>query len=226
MLPPDYVKAVGDAVHAVGGLFVLDGIASGAMWVDMKASGVDVVLSAPQKGWSSTACCGLVVLSEAARQRLDATQSTSFAMDLKKWAQIMDAFESGGHAYHATMPTDGLFRLREAMRETEHAGFATLSERQQTLGDRVREVLERKGFPSVAAKGFQSPGVVVSYTTDAEMQNGKKLLALGLQTAAGVPLQCDEGPDFKTFRIGLFGLDKLDDVDRTVRSLEHALNQA
>jgi aspartate aminotransferase-like enzyme len=225
ILPEGYMRAVGDAVHAVGGLFVLDCIASGAIWVDMQAAGVDVLISAPQKGWSSSPCCAMIALSKLARERIDATTSTSFAMDLKKWLQIMEAFEGGGHAYHATMPTDALSRLRDTMLETESMGFDNAKALQQEQGDKVRALLESRGFKSVAAKGFQAPGVVVSYTEDAGIQSSKKFIDLGLQTAAGVPLQCDEGADFKTFRIGLFGLDKLHNVDRTVQHLEHALNQ-
>ncbi len=223
ILPDDYLQAVADAVHAVGGLFVLDCIASGAMWVDMRATGVDVLISAPQKGWSSSPCCAMVMLSERARAAIDATQSTTFAMDLKKWLQIMETYEGGGHAYHTTLPTDALTRLRDTMKETEAYGFGRVREEQIELGRQVRALLVRHGFPSVAAPGFQAPGVVVSHTTDPDLQSSKKFLALGLQTAAGVPLQCDEGPDFKTFRIGLFGLDKWHDVSGTLRHLEQAL---
>jgi aspartate aminotransferase-like enzyme len=225
ILPEGYMRAVADAVHSVGGLFVLDCIASGTIWVDMKAAGIDVLISAPQKGWSSSPCCAMVVLSELAHERIQTTTSTSYAMDLKKWLQMMEAFEGGGHAYHTTMPTDALSRLRDTMLETEIYGFGKVKAEQQELGDKVRELLKAKGFKSVAAAGFEAPGVVVSYTTDSEIQNSKKFLALGLQTAAGVPLQCDEGADFKTFRIGLFGLDKLHNVDRTVQHLAHALGQ-
>ena len=225
ILPTGYMRAIGDAVHAVGGIFVLDCIASGTIWVDMVEAGVDVLISAPQKGWSSSPCCAMIALSKLARERIDATTSTSFAMDLKKWLQIMEAFEGGGHAYHATMPTDALSRLRDTMLETESMGFDNAKALQQEQGDKVRALLEGRGFKSVAAKGFQAPGVVVSYTEDAGIQSSKKFIDLGLQTAAGVPLQCDEGVDFKTFRIGLFGLDKLHNVDRTVQHLEHALNQ-
>ncbi|MET0351485.1 MAG: alanine--glyoxylate aminotransferase family protein [Rhizobacter sp.] len=225
LLPDAYLKAVADAVHEVGGLFVLDCIASGAMWVDLRATGVDVLISAPQKGWSSSPCCALVVLSELARTRIDGTTSTSFAADLRKWLQIMETYESGGHAYHTTMPTDALVRLRDAMRETQSDGFDTLRAAQQRLGNEVRALLARKGFKSVAAPGFEAPGVVVSYTTDPEIQSAKKFIGLGLQTAAGVPLQCDEGADFRTFRLGLFGLEKLRNVDRTVRQLDDALNR-
>ncbi|HSV48560.1 MAG TPA: aminotransferase class V-fold PLP-dependent enzyme, partial [Ramlibacter sp.] len=225
ILPDAYLKAVSDAVHEVGGLFVLDCIASGAVWVDMKATGVDVLISAPQKGWSSSPCCAMVMLSERARQAIDGTASTSFAMDLKKWLQIMETYESGGHAYHATMPTDALTRLREVMVETRAYGFAKVKAEQEELGRKVRALFESRGIPSVAAEGFQAPGVVVSYTTDPEVQSSRKFLAEGLQTAAGVPLQCDEGSDFSTFRIGLFGLEKWHHVDRTVAHLDKALDR-
>jgi len=224
ILPEDYVRAVAAAVREVDGLFVLDCIASGAMWVDMGSAGVDVLISAPQKGWSSTPCAGLVMLGERARARIDATTSSSFACDLKRWLGIMETYESGGHAYHATMPTDGLRQLRAAMQETADRGFETARAAQQRLGDEVRALLAARGFPSVAAAGFGAPGVVVSYTTDPEIQNGKKFLASGLQIAAGVPLQCNEGADFRSFRVGLFGLDKLCNVDRTVATLAKALD--
>jgi aspartate aminotransferase-like enzyme len=226
MLPDDYLRAVGAAVHAVGGLFVLDCIASGAMWVDMRACNVDVLVSAPQKGWTGSPGCAFVMLSDAARSAIDATTSSSFACDLKKWLQIMEAYENGGHAYHTTMPTDALTRTRDVMLETRAAGFDKLRAAQQELGNRVRALLERHGIQSVAAPGFKAPGVVVSYTEDEGFANAKTFIALGLQTAAGVPLQCDEGPDFKTFRIGLFGLEKLHHVERTVANLEDALGKA
>ncbi len=225
ILPDDYLRAVADAVHAVGGLFVLDCIASGALWVDMAATGVDVLVSAPQKGWSGPPCCALVMLSEAARARIDATTSTSFAADLKKWLQIMETYEAGGHAYHATLPTGALTQMRDVMQETQDRGFETARAQQQALGDAVRALLERKGFKSVAAPGFKAPGVVVSYTDDTGLHSSKTFLGLGLQTAAGVPLMCDEPADFKTFRIGLFGLDKLANIERTVAHLERALGQ-
>jgi aspartate aminotransferase-like enzyme len=225
ILPDSYMRAVADAVHAVGGLFVLDCIASGAMWVDMQAVGVDVLISAPQKGWSSSPCCAMVMLSERARAAIDATTSTSFACDLKKWLQIMETYENGGHAYHATLPTDALTRLRDVMTETRAYGFAKVRNEQIALGSKVRTLFESRGLPSVAAEGFKAPGVVVSYTTDPEIQSGKKFLAEGLQTAAGVPLQCDERPDFKTFRVGLFGLDKWHNVDGTVANLAGALDR-
>lgn len=225
MLPDDYLRTVADAVHEVGGLFVLDCIASGAMWVNMEATGVDVLISAPQKGWSSSPCCAMVMLSARARAAIDGTSSSSFACDLKKWLHIMEAYEAGGHAYHATLPTDALARLRDVMQETRAYGFEKVRAEQMELGRKVRALFESRGIRSVAASGFQAPGVVVSYTTDAGIQNSKKFLALGLQTAAGVPLQCDEPADFMTFRVGLFGLEKLHNVDRSVAQLEAALDQ-
>jgi len=225
ILPDGYLKAVGEAVRSVNGLFVLDCIASGAMWVDMKACHVDVLITAPQKGWSSSPCCAMVAMSDRARERIESTQSSSFSLDLKKWLQIVEAYEKGGHVYHTTMPTDALKILRNVMQETQTLGFAALKEKQQELGDKVRALLVSKGFHSVAAKGFQAPGVVVSFTKDPDIHSGKKFIALGLQTAAGVPLQCDERPDFRTFRIGLFGLEKLANIDRTVHHLETALEK-
>ena len=224
ILPDDYLRAVADAVHEVGGLFVLDCIASGAMWVNMADTGVDVLVSAPQKGWSSSPCCAMVMLSERARAAIDATTSTSFACDLKKWLQIMETYEGGGHAYHATMPTDALTRLREVMKETQAYGFEKVRAEQIDLGTKVRALFESRGIPSVAAVGFKAPGVVVSYTEDPEIQSSRKFLAQGLQTAAGVALQCDEPADFMTFRVGLFGLEKWHNVDRTVGQLAAALD--
>ncbi len=224
ILPDDYLKAVGAAVREVGGLFVLDCVASGTVWVDIADKQVDVLISAPQKGWSGSPCCALVVLGERARERIDATTSTSFACDLKKWLQIMEAFEAGGHAYHATMPTDALAAMRDVMLETEAYGFARVCEEQKELGRQIRSLLVSRGFASVAAEGFQAPGVVVSYTTDADIQNGRKFLAMGVQTAAGVPLMCDEPADFRTFRIGLFGLEKLHNPERSVENFRKALD--
>lgn len=223
ILPEDYLRAVADAVHEAGGLFVLDCIASGTIWVDMEAAGVDILISAPQKGWSASPCAALVMMSAGARAAIDGTTSSSFACDLKKWLSIMEAYEGGGHAYHATMPTDALAAFHASMKETEALGFERIKADQQTLGDKVRAMLERNGFKSVAAEGFKAPGVVVSYTDAADIQNGAKFAAEGLQIAAGVPLECDEGDDFRTFRLGLFGLDKLQNIDRTVANLEGAL---
>ena len=223
ILPDAYIREVADAVHDTGGLFVLDCIASGAIWVDMQACGVDVLVSAPQKGWSGSPCCGLVMLSPRCREMIESTAGTSFACDLLKWLQIMEAYENGGHAYHATMPTDPLARFRDVMIETEKIGFENLRAAQQELGDKIRALLAGSGIKSVAAEGFQAPGVVVSYTEDPDVKSGKKFLESGLQIAAGVPLQCDEPEDFQTFRIGLFGLEKLQNVDRTVETFREAL---
>jgi aspartate aminotransferase-like enzyme len=225
ILPDDYVTALASAAHEVGALMVLDCIASGCAWVDMKATGVDVLISAPQKGWSASPCAGLVMLSERGEARLEQTSSDSFALDLKKWRQIMQAYENGGHAYHATMPTDALLAFRDTMAETREYGFEKLRAAQWALGDGVRSMLKDKGVVSVAADGFGAPGVVVSYTSDPEIQNGKKFAALGMQIAAGVPLQCDEPEGFSTFRLGLFGLDKLYDVDGTIARLKRVLDQ-
>ena len=225
ILPLDYMRAVADAVHAVGGLFVLDCIASGTIWVDMEAAGVDILISAPQKGWSGSPCCALVMLNATARERIEDTTSSSFACDLKKWLQIMETYESGGHAYHATMPTDGITQFRNVMDETEEYGFDRMMKEQQELGDRIRAVLESNGIKSVAADGFKAPGVVVSFTDDDGIHTGKKFMAQGMQIAKGVPLMVGESADFKTFRLGLFGLDKLNNVDRTVATFEEALKQ-
>lgn len=224
ILPDNYLRTVADAVHSVGGLFVLDCVASGAVWVDMQQCGVDVLISAPQKGWSASPCAALIMLNDAALTKVQATHSSSFAADLNKWLQIMQAYENGGHAYHATLPTDALARFCDSLLETRRIGLEWLRERQWELGNKVRALMAAKGFASVAAEGFGAPGVVVSYTTDPDIHNGKKFIAQGLQTAAGVPLMCDEPADFRTFRVGLFGLDKWQNVDQTVAHLEQALN--
>ena len=223
LLPDEYLRRISAAAHAVGALFVLDCVASGTLWVDMQATGVDLLISAPQKGWSASPCSGLVMFSAAARERIESTTSSSFAVDLKKWLQIMATYENGGHAYHATMPTDALLHFRDTMLETAEYGFDKVKGEQLELGRQVRSMLKARGFRSVAAAGFEAPGVVVCHTDDPEMQNGKKMMAKGLQIAAGVPLQCDEGPEFRTFRIGLFGLDKLHNPARCVAQLEAAL---
>lgn len=229
ILPDDYLKRVAAAVHAHGGLFVLDCVASGAVWVDMQACGIDVLLTAPQKVWSSSPCAALIMFSAAAQKRLDETTSSSFAADLKKWQQITQAYEDGGHAYHATLPTQGLLSLRDSMKDTLACGLEALRDAQWSLGQKVRAMLAANGYPSVAATGFEAPGVVVSYTEDADISNAKKLVALGLQSAAGVPLMCGESKDFRSFRVGLFGLDKLKDVDGAVERLQavvQKLNQS
>ena len=223
LLPDDYLQAVAAAVHEVGGLFVLDCVASGTLWVDMQACGVDVLISAPQKGWSSSPSCALVMFSQRALARIEQTTSNSFAGDLKKWLQIMQAYENGGHAYHATLPTDALQRFRDTMLETRDYGFARVKQEQLELGQAVRTLSREKGFVSVAAEGFEAPGVVVCYTADDRLHNGSGFISHGLQTASGVPLMCDEPAGFKTFRIGLFGLDKLHNRERTVANLRAAL---
>jgi aspartate aminotransferase-like enzyme len=225
ILPDDYLRAVGEAVREVGGLFVLDCIASGALWVNMATCLVDVLISAPQKGWSGSPGCAFVVMNDRARERIDHTTSTSFACDLRKWLQIMEAFEKGGHAYHTTMPTDGLVRTREVMHETQAYGFEKLRHEQWLLGTQVRAMMKALGFKSVTAEGFEAPSVVVSYTSNLDLATAKATGALGLQTAAGVPMQCDEPADFRTFRIGLFGLDKWHNPERTVNTLRAALGQ-
>lgn len=224
ILPDDYIAALAAAVHEHDGLMVLDCIASGTIWVDMQALGVDVLISAPQKGWSAPPSAGMVMFSARGAERLAATTSDSFALDLKKWRAIMQAYEDGGHAYHATMPTDALLTLRDAMVETREMGFEAAREAQWELGRKVRAVLAERGFASVAAEGFGAPGVVVSYTDDPDIRSGRKFLEQGVQIAAGVPLQVGEGQDFSTFRLGLFGLDKLKDVDGTVARLTRALD--
>ena len=225
ILPDDYIRSIAAAVHSVGGMFVLDCIASGAIWIDMKDCGVDILISAPQKGWSASPAFGMVMLSSDAAEKINETKSTSYSCDLLKWLQIMQAYESGGHAYHATMPTDAIKHFRDTVNETAEFGFDNARKKQQELGDKVSALLEKNNITSVAAKGFQAPGVVVSYTTDKEIQNGSKFKDIGMQIAAGVPLQCDEGDDYQTFRLGLFGLDKLKDVDAVVKKLDQAIKQ-
>ena len=225
ILPNDYILAVADAVHSVGGMFVLDCIASGAIWVDMEDTGVDVLISAPQKGWSSSPAFGLVMLSAKSKQMIPNTESSSFSCDLHKWMEIMEAYENGAHAYHATMPTDSIKQFRDTIVETAEFGFENARNKQQELGDKVRQLLEKHNFKSVSAEGFQAPGVVVSYTDDKLIQNGSKFSSIGMQIAAGVPLQCDEGDEYQSFRLGLFGLDKLKDVDAAVKRLEDAIEQ-
>ena len=225
ILPDDYIKSVSEAVHSVGGMFVLDCIASGAIWVDMEKCGVDILVSAPQKGWSASPAFGMVMLSSHASEKIHNTKSTSFSCDLLKWLKIMQTYENGGHAYHATMPTDAIKHFRDTIDETADFGFDKAQDKQQELGDRVRSLLKKHGFNSVAGEGFLAPGVVVSYTSDVELHNGSKFKNLGMQIAAGVPLQCDEGDDYQTFRLGLFGLDKLKDVDAAVQKLDSIFNQ-
>ena len=223
LLPDSYITQVADATHQSGGIMVLDCIASGALWVDMKKTGVDVIVSAPQKGWSGTPCCALVMMSQRALDMLQSTESSSFACDLKKWREIMEAYENGGHAYHATMPTDGLKNFRDVMKETQGLGFEAMKEAQIDLGNKIRAILEEHGYKSVAADGYKSPGVIVSYTNDPAIKSGAKFSQAGMQIAGGVPLKCGEPEDFSTFRIGLFGLDKLTNIQRTVETFASTL---
>ncbi|WP_413519217.1 aminotransferase class V-fold PLP-dependent enzyme [Psychrobacter glacincola] len=225
ILSADYIKALSEAVHSVGGLLVIDCIASGCVWLDMKDLGIDVLISAPQKGWSSTPCAGLVMLSDAAIKKVENTESNCFSLDLKQWLTIMRAYENGGHAYHATMPTDSLRQFRDTVLEAKEIGFDKLRDAQWELGKRVRKVLADKGFESVAAEGFEAPGVVVAYTERDDIHKGSAFAEAGLQIAAGVPLKVGEPDNFKTFRLGLFGLDKLTDVDGAVARFEKALDE-
>ena len=224
ILSADYIKALSDAVHSVGGLLVIDCIASGCVWLDMQALGIDVLISAPQKGWSSTPCAGLVMLSDAAIKKVDNTESDSFSLDLKQWLNIMRAYENGGHAYHATMPTDSLRQFRDTLLEAKEIGFDKLFDAQWELGNRIRKLLADKGVESVAAEGFEAPGVVVAYTDRDDMHKGSAFAEADMQIAAGVPLKVGEPDNFKTFRLGLFGLDKLTDVDGAVTRFESALD--
>lgn len=223
ILPDDYIKALSDAVHSVGGLLVIDCIASGCVWLDMQTLGIDVLISAPQKGWASTPCAGLVMMSQTAVARVDASESTSFGLDLKQWLNIMRAYENGGHAYFATMPTDGLRQFRDTIAEAKTVGLATLNDAQWQLGQKIRNLLSRHGFASVAAEGYQAPGVVVVYTDRDDIKSGAAFAKHGLQIASGVPLKIGEPDSFKTFRVGLFGLDKLTDIDCTVQHFQQGL---
>lgn len=224
LMPDDYLTQIAEAAHEVGAIFVLDCVASGALWVDMAKIGVDVLITAPQKGWTSTPCAGVVMLSEAAVARLDETQSDSFVLDLKKWHQIMTAYLNGGHAYHATMPTDGLSQFYDTLCEVKSFGYDRAKQSQIELGSRLRLLMEQRGYKSLAADGFKSPSVIVSHTERDDMKNGAAFAANGVQIAAGVPLECGESADFKTFRVGLFGLDKLADIDGTISDFMQALD--
>ena len=225
ILPDDYIAGIAEAAHKAGAIFVLDCVASGALYVDMAALGVDVLLTAPQKGWTASPCAGVVMLGQGGLERIAQTTSTSYAADLKKWLSIMQAYENGGHAYHATMPTDGLRQFRDALHETRDIGFADVKQAQIDLGARMRALTESYGFVSVAAEGFKAPSVIVNFTDDPDLKSGKKFMEQGLQIAAGVPLEVGEPDDYMSFRIGLFGLDKLMNIDRTVSSFEDALKK-
>lgn len=224
ILGDDYVRALADAVHEVGGVLVLDCIASGAMWVDMGALDVDVLLSAPQKGWSGSPGVGYVMLSARGRDAVASGTATSFALDLNRWLAISDGYRAGSAGYHSTMPTDTIARNLQQMVETRERGFDALRDAQIELGTQVRALLAAHGLPSVAASGFASPTVVVVHTTDPDLRTGAAFREHGVQVAAGVPLHCDEPEGFSSFRMGLFGLDKLADVDAAVARLEKALS--
>ena len=225
MMPDDFIRALTGCVHEYGGIFVLDCVASGTVFVNLEETGVDVLLTAPQKGWSASPCAALVMMSPHGRARLDETTSSSFANDLKKWTQIMETYEGGAHAYHATMPTDALRHFRDALIEAEGFGLEALKQAQIRLGEEVRGLMDRYSYKSVAADGFKAPSVVVCFAPSAEMKSGKAFAEQGLQIAAGVPLECGEREDYASFRIGLFGLDKLMHIDRTVNNLEMALEK-
>ena len=225
LMPDDHLRAIAKAAHDVGALFVLDCVASGALWVDMTDIGVDALITAPQKGWTSTPCAGVVMMSSAAVARLEETTSDSFILDLKKWHQIMTAYLNGGHAYHATMPTDGLAQFYDTLLEIKSFGFAKAKDAQIKLGTKLRQIMEQRGYKSLAAEGFKSPSVIVSHTLRDDVKSGAAFAAEGVQIAAGVPLECGESPEFKTFRIGLFGLDKLADIEGTITDFSHALDQ-
>lgn len=225
VLPDDHLRAVSDAVRATDGLFVLDVVASGSTLVEMDAVGADVLVAAPQKGWSGSPGMGFVLLNERARARLDETTSSSFALDLARWVAIAEGYRQGRPGYHATLPTDALAHNAAALLETRSAGFDLLADRQAELGRRVRAMFAERGWPSVAAPGFEASSVVVSYTDDPELRSGAALRRVGIQSAAGVPLMCGEPEGFSTFRVGLFGLDKLADVDGAAARLEEALDR-
>ncbi|HAN31058.1 MAG TPA: aminotransferase [Myxococcales bacterium] len=226
ILPDAWLRQIAEACREVGAIFVLDCIASGALWVDMAASGVDVLISAPQKGWSGPASAGLVLLNERALKRLDNAPKSSFVLDVARWLEIMRAYETGGHAYHATMPTDALRIFAEAVEETAQFGFEAATDAQCRLGAEIRAALNDAGCRSVAAPGFEAPSVVVSYLPHQHFAAGSAFAAAGGEIAGGVPLRCGEGPDFQTFRVGLFGLDKLKDVSATVSRFRRALQLA
>ena len=216
LMPDEFIAQIASTAHEVGAIFVLDCVASGALWVDMGALGVDLLISAPQKGWTSTPCAGVVMLSDAALARMEDTESDSFVLNLKKWHQIMGAYLGGGHAYHATMPTDGISQFYQAVLEIKTFGYANAKQAQIELGTKLRGIMEQRGFKSLTADGFKSPTVIVSHTDRDDMKSGAAFAAQGVQIAAGVPLECGESDQFKTFRIGLFGLDKLANIERTI----------
>ena len=225
MLSEAYIAALAKAIHDVGGVLVIDCIASGCMWLDMQKLGIDVLLSAPQKGLSSTPCAGLVMLSKSAKELVLQSKATSFALDLKAWLGIITAYENGGHAYYATMPTDGLRQLRDTLKECQTIGFDVLKNAQMTLAQQILSVLQSKGIKSVAHQDYQAAGVIVCHAPTDALHKGIAFAQVGVQIAAGTPLQVGESDDYKSFRIGLFGLDKLTDINGTVARFAKACDK-
>ena len=226
MLSDDYIRKAAAAMHEVGGLFVLDCIASGTVWADMKDLGVDVVISAPQKGWTGPACAALVMMSERAVAKMERTDEDSFSLSLKRWSSIMDLYERRGFGYHTTMPTDALRDFHEVTVETMRYGMAELKAAQLELGATARELLDSRGLTSVAAPGSEAPGVLVYYSPRG-VDNPLMMTRFknhGLQIAMGVPWRIDEPHGTRTFRLGLFGLDKMKNIPGTVGKLEKALD--
>ena len=228
ILPDHYIRGVSAAVHDVGGLLVLDCIASGTVWIDMVDVGVDVLISAPQKDWTSPPSCALVQLSERAVKWMNRKQEqeTSFSLSLKQWLDVMDAYEDGGFAYHTTPPTDALHQFQRVSVEMLEFGLTELKEALVDLGQKARDLLDSRGLTSVAAPGFEAPGVLVYYSPD-DTDNDvmvERFQEHGLQIAKGIPWMIDEPDNLKTFRIGLFGLDKLLKEHRTIDILEVALD--
>ena len=226
MLSDAYIRKAAAAMHEVGGLFVLDCIASGTVWADMNDLGVDVVISAPQKGWTGPACAALVMMSERAVAKMERTDEDSFSLSLKRWSSIMDLYERGGFGYHTTMPTDALRDFHEVTVETMRYGMAELKAAQLELGATARELLDSRGLTSVAAPGSEAPGVLVYYSP-LGVDNPLMMTRFknhGLQIAMGVPWRIDEPDGTRTFRLGLFGLDKMKNIPGTVGKLEKALD--
>lgn len=226
ILPNDYLAKLGEAVRSVDGLFVLDCIASGSVWVDLKQLSVDVAVMAPQKSWSSTPCAALILLGERGLRSLESQKdstSDSFSLNLHKWWCVMRKYEEGAHMYHATMPTDGIRKFHDFLHELKAFGFERAEKAQWEIGRGVRSILKNEGFQSVAAEGFEAPGVVVSYAPNDDFATGKAFLKQGVQVAAGVPLFLNEGVEFKAFRIGLFGLDKLQSPSKVINDFEQIM---
>jgi len=223
VLPEAYLKEMARASREVGAVFCVDGVASGTAWLDMRDIGIDCYVTAPQKGWSGPAAVGVAMLSERAEARLAETKPTSFVVDLAKWRDVYKAYLGGGHMYHATMPTDAIRLFRDVVHETERFGLDAAEAACWELGAKIRAVLADRGFRSVAAEGFHAPGVAVVHAPSADFAARFKAHA-SLQIAAGVPLMVGEPDDYQSFRIGLFGLDKLMNVDLTVHNFATALD--